>query len=75
MISHNEIYLDNSATTKVLDSVKEIVVKTMTEDYGNPSARHRKGKEAEDYCQRGGRHHCKDPEGSAQRDPLYFRRN
>ena len=49
MISHNEIYLDNSATTKVLDSVKEIVVKTMTEDYGNPSARHRKGKEAEDY--------------------------
>ena len=47
--SHNEIYFDNSATTKVLDSVKDIVVKTMTEDYGNPSARHRKGKEAEDY--------------------------
>ena len=49
MTSHNEIYFDNSATTKVLDSVKDIVVKTMTEDYGNPSARHRKGKEAEDY--------------------------
>ena len=49
MTSHNEIYFDNTATTKVLDSVKDIVVKTMTEDYGNPSARHRKGKEAEDY--------------------------
>ena len=44
-----EIYFDNSATTRVLDSVKDIVVKVMTEDYGNPSARHRKGKEAEDY--------------------------
>ena len=32
-----EAYFDNSATTKVLDSVKDIVVKTMTEDYGNPS--------------------------------------
>ena len=31
MTSHNEIYFDNSATTKVLDSVKDIVVKTMTE--------------------------------------------
>ncbi len=49
MVSRDEIYFDNSATTKVLDSVKEIVIKTMTEDYGNPSARHRKGKEAEDY--------------------------
>ncbi len=49
MIQKQEIYFDNSATTRVLDSVKDIVVKTMTEDYGNPSARHRKGKEAEDY--------------------------
>ena len=39
----------NSATTKVLDSVKDIVVKTMTEDYGNPAAKHRKGMEAEQY--------------------------
>lgn len=42
-------YFDNSATTKVLDSVKDIVVKTMTEDYGNPAAKHRKGMEAEQY--------------------------
>lgn len=44
-----EAYFDNSATTKVLDSVLDIVVKTMTEDYGNPAARHRKGMEAEQY--------------------------
>ena len=44
-----EAYFDNSATTKVLDSVKNIVVKTMTEDYGNPAAKHRKGMEAEQY--------------------------
>lgn len=44
-----EAYFDNSATTKVFDSVKDIVVKTMTEDYGNPSARHMKGVEAENY--------------------------
>ena len=44
-----EAYFDNSATTKVLDSVKDIVVKTMTEDYGNPAAKHRKGTEAEQY--------------------------
>ncbi|HIX15644.1 MAG TPA: cysteine desulfurase [Candidatus Hungatella pullicola] len=47
-----EVYFDNSATTKVLDSVKDIVVKLMTEDYGNPSARHRKGMEAEQYVKK-----------------------
>ena len=44
-----EAYFDNSASTKVLDSVKDIVVKTMTEDYGNAAAKHRKGVEAERY--------------------------
>lgn len=44
-----EAYFDNSASTRVLEPVKDIVVKTMTEDYGNPSARHRKGMEAEQY--------------------------
>ncbi len=44
-----EAYLDNSATTKVMDCVTELVVKVMTEDYGNPSAKHRKGMEAERY--------------------------
>lgn len=44
-----EAYLDNSATTRCLEPVKEIVVKTMMEDFGNPSSRHRKGVEAERY--------------------------
>ena len=44
-----EIYFDNSATTRCYDSVKDIVVKTMTEDFGNPSAMHLKGVDAEKY--------------------------
>lgn len=44
-----EAYFDNSATTRVLDSVKEIVVQTMTEDYANPAAKHRMGVKAEQY--------------------------
>lgn len=44
-----EAYFDNSATTIVTDAVKDIVVKTMTEDFGNPSAMHLKGVEAEKY--------------------------
>lgn len=42
-------YLDNSATTKVFDSVKDIMVETMITDFGNPSSMHRKGVEAEKY--------------------------
>lgn len=44
-----EAYFDNSATTRCYSSVKDIVVKTMTEDFGNPSAMHKKGIEAEYY--------------------------
>ena len=44
-----EAYFDNSATTRCYDSVRDIVAKTMTEDFGNPSAMHRKGVEAERY--------------------------
>ena len=44
-----EVYFDNSATTRVLDSVRDIVVKTMTEDYANAAAKHRRGMEAEQY--------------------------
>ncbi|MCI8297503.1 MAG: cysteine desulfurase [Lachnospiraceae bacterium] len=44
-----EVYLDNAATTRVMEPVRKIVVKAMTEDYGNPSAKHKKGMEAEHY--------------------------
>ncbi|MGN1315267.1 MAG: cysteine desulfurase family protein [Lachnospiraceae bacterium] len=44
-----EVYLDNSATTRCFDSVTELMIKIMREDYGNPSSMHRKGMEAEQY--------------------------
>ena len=44
-----EAYLDNSATTRCYEEVRDVVVKTMMEDYGNPSAMHLKGVEAEKY--------------------------
>ena len=44
-----EAYLDNSATTGCLDRVRDVVVKTMMEDFGNPSSKHLKGVQAERY--------------------------
>ena len=44
-----DVYLDNSATTKVLDSVKDLMVETFVSDYGNPSSMHQKGMDAENY--------------------------
>lgn len=38
-----EIYLDNSATTKVCPEAVNAVMKVLTDDYGNPSAVHSKG--------------------------------
>lgn len=42
-----ECYLDNSATTKCLDEVVEVVADCMKNTYGNPSSMHLKGVEAE----------------------------
>lgn len=42
-----EIYLDNSATTKVYPQAAEEAYRVMTEAYGNPSSLHSKGIEAE----------------------------
>lgn len=44
-----EIYLDNSATTRVFPEVAELITKMMCEEYGNPSSMHMKGVEAEKY--------------------------
>ncbi len=44
-----EVYLDNAATTRVYREVADFAVRLMCEDYGNPSAMHRKGLEAERY--------------------------
>lgn len=48
-MSNLEAYLDNSATTRCYEEVRDIVVKTMMEDFGNPSSMHRKGVEGECY--------------------------
>lgn len=42
-----EIYLDNSATTRPLPEVVEIMTEVLTENYGNPSSLHNKGLDAE----------------------------
>ena len=44
-----EAYFDNAATTKVFPEVKDLVVKLMEEDYGNPSSLHQKGLDAGHY--------------------------
>lgn len=44
-----ELYFDNSATTRCYESVRDIMVKTLMEDFGNPSSMHQKGVEGEKY--------------------------
>jgi len=44
-----EVYFDNSATTRVYPETAEIMLKIMTEDYGNPSSLHKYGVTAEHY--------------------------
>ena len=44
-----EIYFDNSATTPVFPCVREVMMRTMEDDFGNPSSMHRKGMDAEKY--------------------------
>ena len=43
-----EIYLDNSATTRVFTEAAKEAYRVMTEFYGNPSSLHNKGIEAEE---------------------------
>lgn len=47
-----EAYLDNSATTVVVAPVKDIMIKTICEDFGNPSSLHLKGVDAEKYVKK-----------------------
>ena len=44
-----EAYLDNAATTRVSEKAAEIAEKVMRQDYGNPSSKHLKGFDAEQY--------------------------
>ncbi len=47
-----EAYLDNAASTAVFPEVRDIMVKAMEADYGNPSSRHSMGIDAEGYITR-----------------------
>ncbi len=47
-----EVYLDNSATTKVYPEVADLIHKIMLEDYGNPSSVHMMGVNAEKYVRK-----------------------
>ncbi len=44
-----QVYLDNSATTRCFDGVRELMGAVMDRAYGNPSSMHRVGIEAENY--------------------------
>lgn len=44
-----EVYFDNSATTRVSESVQKKMIQMMQEEYGNPSSLHTKGVIAENY--------------------------
>ena len=68
-----EAYLDNSATTRCSESVRDIMLQVMMEDYGNPSSLHLMGKKAEDYIKEA-RENSKDTESNGKRDRFYFRR-
>ena len=65
-----EAYLDNSATTRCYEEVRDIVAKTMMEDYGNPSSMHLKGVEAEKYVKEAAREIARTLK--AQEKEIYF---
>lgn len=45
-------YLDNSATTRPFDEVREIMNKVMDVDFGNPSSMHKLGIDSENYIKK-----------------------
>lgn len=47
-----EVYLDNSATTKITDRTRNLMLQALSEDYGNPSSMHRMGVKAEQYMKK-----------------------
>ena len=70
-----EVYFDNSATTCCYEAVKDIVVKTMMEDFGNPSAMHQKGVDAEQYVKKSAQDTGTASEGGGKGNTFYLRGN
>ncbi len=65
-----EIYLDNSATTKVYDQAAEEAYRVMTQNYGNPSSLHKRGVEAEKVLEKARKNIAETLGGNP--DGLYF---
>ena len=68
-----EAYFDNSATTVVTENVKDIVVKVMTQDYGNPSSMHMVGVNAEKYIKQAKENISKILKTRPERNIFYIR--
>ncbi len=64
------VYFDNAATTCVRDEVKDVIVNSMCEDYGNPSSSHLMGRRAKAAVDTA-RKHIADALG-ASTDEIYF---
>lgn len=47
-----EHYLDNSATTRMIDAAAQAAIRAMTQDFGNPSSQHKMGKTALDLLEK-----------------------
>lgn len=54
-----EVYFDNSATTKCSENAAELMMKVLTEEYGNPSSLHLKGIAGESYLKEARNRICK----------------
>ena len=65
-----EIYLDNSATTKVCREAADAMMTTLTTNYGNPSSLHKKGTEASRSLEKA--RECVANALSAGKDEIYF---
>ncbi len=65
-----EIYLDNSATTKVCREAAEAMMTTLTTNYGNPSSLHKKGTEASRMLEKA--RECVANALSAGKDEIFF---
>lgn len=70
-----EVYLDNSATTRVFPEVAELMTKIMCEDYGNPSSMHMKGIQAEQYLRYATQTFARLLKVNEREPVVYLRRN
>ena len=70
MTDKREIYLDNSATTKVYTEAAKAAFEVMTEIYGNPSSLHMKGVEAEKILEEARKDIAEANSGNPDRETL-----